>query len=765
MKIHNKIFIAILYLTAFPLLAEDDPFSLGTGDGSFSREATPPLPSHRPTSELEIGLGSISQDSFKFGEYTGQEEKGPYVIGNLNIHRLGTVDSTTLDNDAALYWILKGRALGLNSRELGLETGVQGDYKLWVGYDQLPKFQTDTAKTPFRGVGGDTLTLPAGWVAATTTAGMTALNSSLQDLKISHERKNYKIGFSKLFGSHWGFKTQYQHETKEGKTITGAVIGNSGANPRSVLIPQPIDYVTHQFEAVLEFTGQKGQFELGYYGSLFNDKENSLTWENPYSTITTPPPGWSAAAGFPTGQGRIGLPPDNQFHQILASGGYAFTKNTRLTMYGAVGRMTQDETFLPYTVNSGLTAATPLPRTSLDGRIDTTLFDLHLLSHPLDPLNLIAHYRYDDRDNQTPQAQYIYIGGDSQNQGTVTTTNDKVRTNLPYGFKQQKLKGEADYEIWARTHLQGRYEYEETKRTFSEVKKTKEHTYKVELRKNASELVRGGVRFLQGFRRGSTYQGNLPYLLSYSNSFTGAQAANVRFDNHPLMRKFNLGNRDRTQFGAFVMAEPHEMATVQLAVDWNDNDYPRSTLGLRGSEGQIYTFDAALAPKDGLTAHAFYTYEHLKSDQKGRYFLGGAPKAIQSADSTRDWTAKQRDGVDTIGLGFEATPNLSKWKGGAEYTYARSRGKVHVRTGPSLVPAAINLPLLTTELHRLDVFLKYKIKESLSTKFNILYEKFNSQDWALDNTTATTLAGVILTGEKSPDYSVTVFGVSLLYAF
>ncbi|MBI4356659.1 MAG: MtrB/PioB family decaheme-associated outer membrane protein [Gammaproteobacteria bacterium] len=739
MRMHKKILIAILYLAASPLWAEDDPFSFGPSDGGLSLEAPAPPPPNRPKSELEIGLAYINRDSFKFGEYTGQEEKGPYVIGNVDIHRRGAFDSRTFDSDGALYWILRGRNLGLTSREMEVETGVQGDYKVGMSYDQLPKFQTDTAKTIFRGVGGDTLTLPPGWVRADETSDMTELNNSLHELKVSHERKKYGMEFSKFFSRGWEFSAKYHRETKEGKKLVGAIIESwdfdDSFHEPTVIIPEPIDYVTQQVDVKLSFTGKKSQFEGGYSVSLFDNHKDSLIWENPFSAI----------GGTPETRGRIGLPPDNQFHQLKAIWGYNFAPNTRLTAHGTFGRMTQDERFLPYTINPDL-AGSGLPRSSLNGRVDTLSFYTKLFSRYGNALNWVASYRYEDRDNRTSRASYIGYG-DAADQGGVAN----ARTNLPFSFKQNQFKLDATYEWFYRTYLQGGYEYTQMERTLSEVKKNQEHLYRLEIRRNAFDSLTGGIRFLQAYRRGSSYR------TTALQTATGGEHSMI----HPLQRKFYLASKNRTQGGGFMELDPIEAVTLQLSIDLYEDDYLKSKMGLRKSMGQVYAIDATMVPKKDITTYAFYTYEHSYSDQKERAF----ETVAESNDPRRDWNKKTREGIDTLGAGFKWGPFLDRWDTGADYTYARSRGKGPVKTGSALDAPDPPIRMLTTELHRLDVFLKYKIKESLSAKMNVLYEKFSSRDYAVDKIQLNEIDTILITGEKSPDYSVSVIGLSLLYDF
>ena len=106
---------------------------------------------------------------------------------------------------------------------------------------------------------------------------------------------------------------------------------------------------------------------LAYYGSIFTNDDDALTWANPYLPLV---PGAT--------MGERALAPSNEFHQLVLSAGFRSNKRTHATADVAFGRMTQDEAFLPYTVNSSLTTQ-PLPRSSLDGRVDTLTGNLRSL--------------------------------------------------------------------------------------------------------------------------------------------------------------------------------------------------------------------------------------------------------------------------------------------------------------------------------------------------------------------------------------------------
>ena len=84
-------------------------------------------------SEVELGFLWNADDSFQFGNYTGLERDGFYVLGNVD-----TMWRGLLGDDDASYLRLRGLNLGLDSRYADLEFGQQGRYGLFVEYDHPP---------------------------------------------------------------------------------------------------------------------------------------------------------------------------------------------------------------------------------------------------------------------------------------------------------------------------------------------------------------------------------------------------------------------------------------------------------------------------------------------------------------------------------------------------------------------------------------------------------------------------------------------------
>jgi MtrB/PioB family decaheme-associated outer membrane protein len=695
---------------------------------------------------VEIGGGYSSEDSFKFGEYTGLRKDEPFFILNLNWLERDAEDDTR-------YWSVFGSNLGLPSRVFEGELGQQGNYALDVRFDQLTRYQYDSTRFIHLGLGGDNLVLPPGFVRlpGQPPAGAAQLQTFARDFDIKQERTGYQFGASKLLGGNWDISANYRLEERDGTKLIGAIVGNTGGNPRAVILPRPIDDKTHQFDVTANWTTFQTQIQAQYYFSYYDPDVNSLTWQNPYTNGA-----WAAAANAAGAQGRLALEPKNQFHQINLNGAHNLSSTTRLFGRLSYGLMKQDESFLPYTVNPGLTVTTPLPRASLDGEIENTLFDVGVTARPLDKLGVRASYRYDDRSNNTPQAVYSYIGGDSQNQGAAA---DKVRRNLPVSVTQHTLKLTGDYALARGTRLTGEYQYQDTDRTFEARENTKENTLSAELRRVMSETFTGALRYTYSTRDGSAYDCSVPARATYVNVPTIAFpsiGATFQCDNHPLQRKYHLADRDQNRVKASGTFTPNEVTSLQVALDYYQDDYGNSPLGLTEATGWAATIDGSWAIQENLSAFAFYTYEKMSQDQRGQSF-GGA----NAADNfNRLWAVTLDDRSDTIGAGINQKAFGDKVDLGAQYIYSRSRGETGVGTGTALT--SLPVPDIKTTLHSLQLYARYNLDKNTALRFNYWYERYRSDDWAYDNATVSSSNNVILTGQTSPDYDAHVIGVSVV---
>lgn len=746
-----RLALAAALLAPAAALAQEDEFSLD------EPVAPPPDPAWvveltEIRSVFEFGLGYLSDDAFRFGRYRGLAEQGGYGVLRIDYLRRGPYDGERAD-----YVRVQADRLGLRSREATVDVGRQGDYRVRAEYSAIPT-RRGLARTPFTGVGSSRLDLPADWVGGGSTAAMTRLLPSLGEFELEIERRRFGLGLSKLLPGHWELSAGFRNEDREGVKSLGGVFGNSGGNPRAALLPEPIDYDTREFDAVARYSGRRSQFELRYYLSDFDNANAALVWPNPFSQIA----GWSPTTGFPAGLGRIALPPDNRFHQFSALGGHNLSATTRISADIAFGRMTQDEAFLPYTINPAHAASIvqPLPRGSLDGRIDTTVANLRLSSRAGTRLHWTASYRYDDRDNRTPRDEYVYIGGDSQTQDAGATSSRR-RFNEPASFREQRLRFDAGWRLDGRTRLSGSLERREIERTFSEREDAEEDILMLALHRGFGERVEAALTLSRADRSGSTYHGNEPFLSGYAPAYTATVPG--QWENAPALRKFFLADRERDRAQLRVDVTPAAHWSLGFDGSYTDEDYHRSELGLTAARLRAYSTDLAWTPGEGWSFHGFYTYERFDYDQTGASISGGAVREAHAIDPARRWRARHRDEVDTAGIGFKWRPRPARYEFGGDLIHARSDGEIGLTAGSALTVAP--LPPNTTRLDSLNLYGGWQLHERWAMRLRYWYERYRSTDWALDGVAANQLANVILLAEESPDYRAHVIELSLAYRF
>ena len=650
---------------------------------------------------VDLGVGTVSEDSYKFGEHTGLEEKGGYPVLNAAVR--------SRDKDAG-YWKVDASDLGLDSRSVSAEVGRQGKYKIFFNYDELPHFMSDSARTPFLGSGSGTLVLPGTWVPAGSTAGMTDLAASLQPVDLETKRKNLGVGVSLVPAPEWEYGINVRHDIHEGtKRIAGSFFFNSAQ------LVQPVDYVTDQLDASASYTGKKWQSKIAYYISSFKNDKPSLTWQTPYTS-----------ASGETG-GQLALPPDNQFHQILAMAGYQFSDKTRATADIAFGRMTQDESFLPVTTNATLPGYPfTLPKSSLDGQVNTVDANLKLSSALTNQLRVNAAYSYNDHDNKTPQATYGWVTTDR----FVATP----RTNLPYSFTQNKLILNGDYDISKKLRTSVGYDYETIKRTYQQVEKTNQDTIWAKL--VARNILKADLTFkIAHAERDKSDNVTVPGLTPTDN---------------PLMAKYNLASRDRNTAGVRADIAASDTVNVGLGFDYSKDKYSKSAIGLTKSEDLNIGGDVSVMFTKNTSMHFFANLEQIESSQAGSQVFG-AP----------DWTGENKDIIRVIGIGAKHAVIQDKFDIGADYTVSNATGEVTVTTGAP-DPA---FPDLESKLNSFKLYATYRLKDNMSLQGAYWYERYRSRNWMLDGVDPDTISNVLSLGEQPPSYRVNVFSVSLRYAF
>jgi MtrB/PioB family decaheme-associated outer membrane protein len=653
-----------------------------------------------PASKVEIGVGNVSNGSFKFGEYNGLEKKGAYAIGNFDL-RGGAYGSET----DPTRWRITGTDLGLDTRDVSAEYSEQGRFKINLGYDELLRNRSDTFQTPYLGVGSNAFTLPSTWIVprvpqVSATAGnfrglspVTGLANSIvggvstpptaaqiatvnsiiaadvplfQNVDLHTKRERYDGGVSYNVTPQWEVKASISHEDKTGykpMNFLSTAVGTS-----AVTLPDPIDQSHDQYNASVNYTGPKGFFQAAYYGSIFKNNVNSVTWQNPFDLTKT---------------STFSSPPDNQFHQILMTGGYKFSSVTKLVVNGAYGRSTQNESFVV-----GPETPFGLPASSLNGLVITKAFNIKLTSRPWKDLNVSAAYKFDDRDNRTAVNTYRFYDAGEPPSGAspfnaafglpagTMGSNINIYANRPYSKKSNQFNADADYMLVKGQWLKFGYEYQKIERDCQgswincvDAPEAKENTGRVEWRMNMIENVSARLGYVYSQRRVNYDENGWLALVPMANVVpTGATQSVVDFlrqsgltgfgpiapfvplqpgnlgvffpnnasllqqfygsrnDIHELvgMRRFFLADRNRDKVRSAIDWQATDQLSLTAGVDYNNDDYSNSVFGLQSAKSWNANFEGGYAMSESISANAFYSYEDQRSRSAGASYSSGA---------------------------------------------------------------------------------------------------------------------------------------------
>lgn len=700
--------------------------------------------------EIELGVGYLDDSAWRYGKYSGLIDEG--FEGLLTINLNGRSEDGT-------YWRAGGENLGLDSRHLWLTAGQYGSQRLRLDYRGMPRYLTDSARTPMMGAGLPQLSLPANWQASdATTAGMSRLEESLTDLSLWQERRTLKLDYRRFVGDNWTLKADWRRDRVDGVRALGGVSGATGGNNRALLLPAPIDYETYSGELSLGYAGERHYWGLGYYTSVFSNHQPSLSWPTPYAAH----PQWAPGTGYPGGDNRLALEPDNQAHQLRLHGGYHFTGTTRLHLDAALGRLRQDEDFLPYTINPALEVSEPLPRQSLDARVDTTRVNLRLTSRPARALNLVARINFRDRDNKTPRAAYQRVRGDAVPQQSY----EEARINRPYSLRVTDATTDLAWRVSRHLRLEAGLGYNDTRRDYSEVNQTRETSLTLGARTTRFTSVALSTEYRYLERRADEYVGNRPMVATHVPGTVGAED----FENHPLLRKYTLTDRDRHLWRVRGDWFVWQRVNLGAAIAYHRDTYPEAVFGLTRSEMMSYTVDIGYAPTDQLRLSAFANFDRYRNDQSGRSFRGSVP--ADAWDANRNWQAGAEDHFNTLGMNldweqlhrqFQALSGLGGLDVRLSLTHSRATGEIAVTTGDALTDAP--LPDLSTELNTASLEARLQLSARSSLRLGVEHERYRSRDFALDGVAPDAVATVLLLGEASPRYDITWTTLAWRYQF
>jgi MtrB/PioB family decaheme-associated outer membrane protein len=663
-------------------------------------------------SELEVGAGHVDDASAKSGDYTGLDEDGGFAIA---------AGSASQVRSSGWYWSVAGEDLGLDARSASIEGGKAGRLELALTYDNLPHTLFDTTFTPFLGAGTSSLILPPGWVRAGVTQQMTALAPNLRRIDIESERETIGAAAEWIAGRRWSTFADYRREERDGVWRQGGAFGFS-----AVELPRPVDYVTDSAMLGVEYGGERLTARLAYDGSFFSNKRTELSWDNPYT-------------GSP--RGRLALAPDNLAHHLDASLNWRLGARAALSAAAVLGRLEQDDDFLPYTINPAIPVPL-LPRASFDGKVDTTHLSLALSSDLggiwdfLDGLRVRADVRYDERDNASPRDAYAYVVTDTFTAGP--------EINNPYSFEHTRFRASAAWDLRRllpfipasqRVRLSGGWRRDDIERTLQEAPESTEDMGWGRLDYRPAGWLEIGAKVGAANREVDTYT---------------PPAAQIGGPQNPLLRKYNMADREREFAELDVSLTPLAWLSFGATGSYSSNDYVSSPLGLQRSRDAGATFESSLSFGERASLSLHYGWEEIDAFQTASQSFG-AP----------DWSGVTEDTLRSGGASLRFPDIRDKLTLDLRWFFANTEGSIATFSvgGPS------ELPQLRTRMNGGEIAGLYRWSPALTLRAAVRYEHFDANDWQLDFVEPATVPTLLSLGADAYDYDVELFMLSFRYRF
>ena len=766
----------------------------------------------KPTNTLEIGVANVSSASAKFGEYSGMNKKGAKFVGNVNLNGGDSYSNDT----SSKRWSFTATDLGLTSRALGATVKDQGKWNFGFGYDELRHNTSDTYQTPYIGsMGGNSFTLPAGFVKSTTTAAGTApvgtrraswiaSNSAVFNTEpIYNDRKNASLTAGLALNDQTSLKFDFNHLVQSGaKLMAFGSMANSvppmaaaltGVTGEAVsILPNPTNYKTDTFTLGLNWIGDQGHLSTSYFGSFFKEGYDRVAFET------------FAGSNVGSINQLMSTAPSNQLHQLNLNGGYSFSSDTKLTGGLSYGRNTQNDAY----VVDAYSMIAPSPMTSLNGLVFNTHADLKLTNQTTQNLTMSAGVKFDERNDKTASNFYSFnaLSGANNQQANFA--------NTPYSNRKTQVELAGDYRLDKDQALRIAYNREEIQRWCNQyavrgpitvgtvpginsypagtncVVATGSHDDKLSAtyRDRSSEALSWNI----GYSFAKRYTSSDPNAVTARFGLNGnpnlAAAAGTQFqglnagDYRGFYPVFSASRKEQmVKAGANWQAT--EKVSVMLGGKFTDDKYD-SLYGVQKGNSWSVNLDTTYAYSEKGLVTAFISQQQRKRDMTDLYrspqiaasgTLGGSATAL-NIPAGATWSDTQKDVDSTVGIGakqgglfgskLDLDGSLTYTMGKTGYTtvfnYAAATSGGLTCDSPQFRTCGA-LPEIQNTVTQFKLIGKYNLDKQSKVAVGYLYQHMKSTDYYYNGVQmGYTPTALMPTNQQSPNYTVNVISVSYI---
>lgn len=585
-----------------------------------------------------------------------------------------------------------------------------------------------------------------------------------------------------------------------GVTTTTEGVGNRGHIVdffvvAGIELPEAIDYRTTSLNVGTGVYKKNWLADVEYTFTDFENKVQSLVWDNPFRITDATATGAAATATdlvgtanpFNRGRsatGQLTLVPDSHAHDLTVSASVDLPLQSKLSGSISYGWIKQEDAFDPYTLNSAIssisgatgpgfdvTSTANLPQQHLDGKVTTLFQSYQLTSRPFDPLTITARYRYYDYDNESDNITFPGYSafGDSfwrTEKNDVSAGQDAAVHNEALSYTRQNAELGLDYHLMKPLSISVEGFWEGWDRE--------------QLRIDSTEEIGVGAGFVFKPIRAANLRGRYRYAHRTVDGYkTGNTAENPEAVG---LINYDWAERIRHRADLRFNMMPTEALTVSLSGQYLEDDLGGDNrFGLKKNESIVGAIDVGYVASEIFSFYANYAREYRKESMQSAAKDDSFDNPATAVNETtlgpfnpeNYWNSNIYEKVDTIGVGATVQVIPGKLTVNANYSFSYSKMDINT-SNPNgfklLNAAAQSWPRITNRFQEVKTDIGYSFTKNLKAGFTYLYEWYMLDDFA--NTPAY-VAGVsaenstkfLFTGANQFSYDAHVTAVYVRYTF
>ena len=712
---------------------------------------------------------------------------------NLEKYRDGLNDRTAVEQlhinggKDDIYFNVRGRDINQRDQFLFGEVGKYGKYKVDASWDEAPRnygsgVYLGTNKNGYWSVADATqATLESNFTpldqqpsAAQQAVLLDFLATGSNTVNMSQLRETGTISMSFSPFKNMAINAGYAHQTKDGsrplstgsyrRSKTGAdAFGGVGENFRlyGLELPALVDNETNTFDLGFDYNRNNWFTDFAVRYVDFSNNQDFITWDNPLLLVGEDNEPGGAALN------RLDQAPDYDSLAFSFTGGIAgLPLKSRFTATLSRDEITQNDDFLAYTVNTavldadGNVAATrPLPANDLDGDVTTTFVNLVLASRPMPRTTVNLRYKYYDYSNDSKR-----IDWDGWVRIAEVDWKAEDYTNRVPEYEKTRYGIDGTYRISSAIKLRA----EAARETYDRNKDRNADT--------EEDIFNGTVQFRLSdwglARIGYTYKDR-----SIDDGYVAVISLSNEWDQ---LRMFDQADRDRQSVEAYFGWDASDKAVLSFSLNYDDDDYDDDYYGLHSAEAYILGLDFSYRLSDSTNFSVYYSREDAETKQLNRTKSDNTGNGAFEVPQN-DWKTKVEDTTDAFG--FVVNAELIPDKLDASISMDYSKGEGSFDTKNTNFEAGITTTSATaypwsdvdSKIAELKVQLNYHWTDQLETGFRYYYNKFDLDDFAVDEVVpysgtpsdqqGNTLSHFIFMDSNLDDYDADFFAVTLTYSF